>query len=57
MLTAGYVAVWLGAAVVLAALQLILARLSLLDPAMRSASPLFSGAVFVARRACTSSPR
>jgi predicted metal-binding membrane protein len=48
ILTAGYVAVWLGAAVLLAALQLTFARLSLLDPAMRSASPLFSGAVFVA---------
>jgi len=48
ILTAGYVAVWLATAVVLAALQLTLARLSLLDPAMRSASPLFSGAVFVA---------
>jgi predicted metal-binding membrane protein len=48
VLTAGYVSVWLGTAVVLAALQLILARLSLLDPAMRSASPLFSGAVFIA---------
>jgi len=48
ILTAGYVAVWLATAILLAALQLILARLSLLDPAMRSASPLFSGAVFVA---------
>lgn len=47
-LTAGYVAVWLATAVLLAVLQLILARLSLLDPAMRSASPLFSGAVFIA---------
>jgi predicted metal-binding membrane protein len=46
-LTAGYVAVWLGSAVLLATLQLALARLSLLDPAMRSASPLFSGAVFI----------
>jgi predicted metal-binding membrane protein len=48
VLTAGYVSVWLGTAVVLAAVQLILARLSLLDPVMRSASPLFSGAVFIA---------
>lgn len=47
-LTTGYVAVWLAIAVLLAALQLILAWLSLLDPAMRSASPLFSGAVFLA---------
>jgi len=47
VLTAGYVGVWLGAAVALAALHLILARMSLLDPAMASASPLFSGAVFI----------
>jgi predicted metal-binding membrane protein len=48
VLTAGYVTVWLGTAVILAALQIFLVRLSLLDPAMASASPLFSGAVFVA---------
>src|SRR5436190_5305629 len=48
ILTAGYITVWLAGAVMLAGLQLVLARLSLLDPAMRSASPLFSGAVFVA---------
>lgn len=48
VLAAGYVAVWLGTAVLFAALQLALVRLSLLDPAMRAASPLFSGAVFVA---------
>ena len=47
VLTAGYVGVWLCAALVLAALQLLLVRLSLLDPAMASASPLFSGAVFI----------
>src|SRR2546421_12735289 len=47
VLTAGYVGVWLRAAVGLSALQLILARVSLLDPAMASASPLFSGAVFI----------
>ena len=47
VLTAGYVGVWLGVAVALSALQLILARLALLDPAMASASPLFSGAVFI----------
>src|SRR5207248_1390155 len=47
VLTAGYVAVWLGVAAGLSALQLILGRLSLLDPAMASASPLFSGAVFI----------
>jgi predicted metal-binding membrane protein len=48
ILTAGYILVWLGTAVVLAALQLALARLALIDSGMQSASPLFSGAVFVA---------
>ncbi len=48
ILTAGYVGVWLGVAALFAALQIVLAWLSLLDPAMRAASPLFSGAVFVA---------
>jgi len=47
VLIAGYVGVWLGVAAALAALQLLLARLSLLDPAMATASPLFSGAVFI----------
>jgi predicted metal-binding membrane protein len=47
VLTAGYIGVWLGAAVALSVLQLILARLALLDPALASASPLFSGAVFI----------
>jgi predicted metal-binding membrane protein len=46
-LIAGYVGVWLGVAALLAALQLGLARLSLLDPAMASVSPLFSGAAFI----------
>jgi len=46
-LIAGYVAVWVGVAAALAALQVLLARLSLLDPAMASASPLFSGAAFI----------
>jgi predicted metal-binding membrane protein len=46
-LIAGYVGVWLGAAAVLGALQLGLTRLSLLDPAMASVSPLFSGAAFI----------
>ena len=46
-LTAGYVVVWLAAAMGLAALQIVLARLALIDSAMRSASPLFSGAIFV----------
>jgi predicted metal-binding membrane protein len=47
VLAAGYVAVWLGAAMLLTILQLLLMRVSLLDP-MASASPLFSGAVFIA---------
>src|SRR4051812_43343523 len=47
-LTAGYITVWIASAAMLAAFQLLLARLSLLDPAMRTASPLFSGAIFVA---------
>lgn len=47
VLTAGYVVVWLAAAAALAALQILFARLSLLDPAMASASPLFSGAAFI----------
>ena len=46
-LIGGNVGVWLSAAVVLAALQLALLRLSLLDPAMDSVSPLFSGATFI----------
>jgi predicted metal-binding membrane protein len=48
VLAAGYVAVWLAAALALAALQFILTRLALLDPAMAPASPLFSGALFIA---------
>jgi predicted metal-binding membrane protein len=46
-LIAGYVTVWFGVAAALAALQLALTRLALLDPAMASTSPLFSGAVFI----------
>ncbi|MDC7786445.1 DUF2182 domain-containing protein [Rhodoplanes sp. TEM] len=46
-LIVGYAGVWLAFALVAAALQAGLARLALLDPAMASASPLFSGAVFV----------
>jgi predicted metal-binding membrane protein len=48
ILAGGYIAIWLGASAMLAVFQLVLARLSLLDPAMRSASPLFSGATFIA---------
>ncbi|WP_111418867.1 DUF2182 domain-containing protein [Rhodoplanes roseus] len=46
-LIVGYAGVWLAFALVAAAVQAGLARLALLDPAMSSASPLFSGAVFV----------
>jgi len=48
ILTAGYIAVWLATAVGFAAVQILLVGLSLLDSAMRSASPLFSGTVFIA---------
>jgi predicted metal-binding membrane protein len=47
VLTAGYVAVWLGAALVLAALQGALAHFGLLDNLMSVASPLFAGALFL----------
>jgi len=47
VLTAGYVGVWLGFAVVATALQVGLTQVALLDPAMASASPLFSGTVFI----------
>jgi predicted metal-binding membrane protein len=48
ILTAGYVMVWLGFAAAATALQAALARAALIDPAMASASGLFSGAIFVA---------
>jgi predicted metal-binding membrane protein len=47
VLTAGYVAVWLGFAFGATVLQIGLARVALIDPAMASASPLFSGAIFL----------
>ncbi len=47
VLTGGYVGVWLGFAVLATILQMALTRLALLDPAMASASPLFSGAIFL----------
>jgi predicted metal-binding membrane protein len=47
VLIAGYLAMWLGSAVALAGLQLALMRLALLDPAMATASPLFSGVTFI----------
>ena len=47
VLMAGYIVVWLGAAMALTALQILFARVSLLDTAMSSASPIFSGAIFI----------
>ena len=47
VLTAGYVAIWLGFALGATALQAGLTRIALLDPAMAAASPLFSGAIFL----------
>ncbi len=47
VLTLGYVGVWLGFALGATALQVVLTRAALLDPAMASVSPLFSGAIFV----------
>jgi predicted metal-binding membrane protein len=48
VVTAGYVSVWLGFALAATLLQWSLVRLALLDQAHRSASPLFSGAIFMA---------
>ena len=48
ILTAGYVTVWLGFALAATVLQAALTRAALVDPAMASASALFSGAIFVA---------
>jgi predicted metal-binding membrane protein len=47
LLTAGYVCVWLGFAVIATVLQIGLAAATLLDSAMATTSPLFSGAVFI----------
>jgi predicted metal-binding membrane protein len=47
VLTGGYLSVWLGAALALAALQAALAQAGLLDDAMSVASPLLAGAVFL----------
>lgn len=46
-LVAGYAAIWLGFAAIATVLQAALTGAALLDPAMASASPLFSGAVFI----------
>jgi predicted metal-binding membrane protein len=48
MLTAGYLAVWLGFALVATALQWGMMRLALLDGSLATASPLFAGAIFIA---------
>jgi predicted metal-binding membrane protein len=48
VLMAGYVAVWFGFAVAATGLQIALTDAAILDPAMGTASPLFSGAVFIA---------
>ncbi len=47
VLTAGYAAVWLAFALGATFLQAALTTLALLDPAMASASALFSGSVFI----------
>lgn len=47
VLIAGYGGIWLVFAVVGALLQAGLSRAALIDPAMASASPLFSGAIFL----------
>jgi predicted metal-binding membrane protein len=47
-LTTGYAAIWVGFAVAATALQVMLTKLALLDPAMGMASPLFSAAIFLA---------
>jgi predicted metal-binding membrane protein len=47
-LTTGYAAIWVGFAVAATALQIILTKFALLDPAMGTASPLFSAAIFLA---------
>jgi predicted metal-binding membrane protein len=48
LLAAGYVTVWFGFALIATAVQFVCARVALLDPAMASASTLFSGAIFLA---------
>jgi predicted metal-binding membrane protein len=47
VLIGGYIAVWLGFALAATILQVALMRVALLGPAMASASPLFSGAIFI----------
>jgi predicted metal-binding membrane protein len=47
-LMTGYTVVWVGFAVAATALQVVMTTLALLDPAMGTASPLFSAAIFLA---------
>ncbi len=48
VLTAGYTAIWFGFAATATVAQVALTRAALLDPAMTSASGLFSGVIFIA---------
>ena len=57
VLIAGYVAVWLGAAALLAALQLCLARLALLDPRDGDRQPAVLRARSSSAPALINSPR
>jgi len=50
-LMTGYAAIWVGFAGTATALQVMLTKLALLDPATDTASPLFSGAIFLAAAA------
>jgi predicted metal-binding membrane protein len=47
VLTLGYMVVWLGFAAIAAALQWVLARLALLDPALATVRGLFAGAILL----------
>lgn len=47
VLMAGYIAVWLGGAIVLTALQAVLARAGALDPFIGVANPFIAGTMFV----------
>jgi predicted metal-binding membrane protein len=47
ILVAGYTTIWLGFALVATVLQVMLIRTALLDAALASASPLFSGAILL----------
>jgi predicted metal-binding membrane protein len=47
-LTAGYLVVWIGFALAVTAVQIVLTQAALLDTSMRAVGPLFSGVVFLA---------